>query len=172
MTFKFLGGESRKGGGVRVGTYLSLSVKGRGWGGGGRLFEAGRLLTFSAFRMGVYLRLAIIQVWALFRINTVSPASLSSPPLSITITFVVVTMFFIIIFILLLIIIIIIVHHDNIFIITIVLDVVVVLVWMLLILMHMRHFKHQITWATLYKDACKRNISKLVFYQEWVKSWA
>ena len=102
-----------------MGTYLSLSVKGRGWGGGGRLFEAGRLLTFSAFRMGVYLRLAIIQVWALIRINTVSPASLSSPPLSITITFVVVTMFFTIIIILLLIIIIIIVHHDNIFFITI-----------------------------------------------------
>ena len=88
--------------------------KGRGWGRGGHLFEAGRLLTFSAFRMGAYLRWAIIQVWALIRINTVSPASLSSSPLSITITFVVVTMFFIII--------IIIVHHDNIFIITIVLD--------------------------------------------------
>ena len=29
-----------------------------GWGGGGRLFEAGRLLTFSAFRMGAYLRWA------------------------------------------------------------------------------------------------------------------
>ena len=40
---------------MRVGTYLSLSVKGRGWGGGGRL------LTFSAFRMGAYLRWAIIQ---------------------------------------------------------------------------------------------------------------
>ena len=38
---------------MRVGTYLSLSV----WGGGGRLFEAGRLLTFSAFRMGAYSRL-------------------------------------------------------------------------------------------------------------------
>ena len=36
-----------------------------GWGGGGRLFEAGRLLTFSAFRMGAYSR------WALIRINTV-----------------------------------------------------------------------------------------------------
>ena len=32
---------------------------------GGRLFEAGRLLTFSAFRMGAYSR------WALIRINTV-----------------------------------------------------------------------------------------------------
>ena len=128
-----------------MGSYLSLSVKGRGWGGGERLFEAGRLLTFSAFRMGVYLRWAIIQGWVLIQINTISPASLSSSPLSITITFIVVTMFFTII-IILLIIIIIIVHHDNIiFIITIVLDVVVVLVWMLLILMHMRHFKHLIT---------------------------
>ena len=44
-----------------MGTYLSLSVKGRGWGGGGRLFEAGRLFTFSAFRMGAYLSWAIIQ---------------------------------------------------------------------------------------------------------------
>ena len=35
-----------------------------GW--GGRLFEAGRLLTFSAFRMGAYSR------WALIRINTVN----------------------------------------------------------------------------------------------------
>ena len=25
-----------------------------GWGGGGRLFEAGRLLTFSALRMGLF----------------------------------------------------------------------------------------------------------------------
>ena len=32
---------------------------------GGRLFEAGRLLTFSAFRKGAYSR------WALIRINTV-----------------------------------------------------------------------------------------------------
>ena len=107
-----------------MGTYLSLSVKGRGWGGGERLFEAGRLLTFSAFRMGAYLRWAIIQGWVLIRINSdkLSPASLSSSPLSIAITYVVVTLFFIIIFILLLIIIIIIVHHDNIFFITIVLD--------------------------------------------------
>ena len=41
-------------------------------GGGGRLFEAGRLLTFSAFRMGAYLRWALIRGWALIRINTVS----------------------------------------------------------------------------------------------------
>ena len=37
-----------------------------GWGGGGCLFEAGRLLTFSAFRMGAYSR------WVLIRINTVT----------------------------------------------------------------------------------------------------
>ena len=43
--------------------------EGVGW--GGRLFEAGRLLTFSAFGMGVYLRWALIQGWALIRINTV-----------------------------------------------------------------------------------------------------
>ena len=42
-----------------------------GGGGGGRLFEAGRLLTFSAFSMGAYSRLALIRGWALIRINTV-----------------------------------------------------------------------------------------------------
>ena len=42
------------------------------WGGGGRLFEAGRLLSFSAFRMGAYSRWALIRGWALIRINTVS----------------------------------------------------------------------------------------------------
>ena len=40
-----------------------------GW--GGRLFEAGRLLTFSAFRMGAYSRWVLIRGWALIRINTV-----------------------------------------------------------------------------------------------------
>ena len=40
-----------------------------GW--GGRLFEAGRLLTFSAFKMGAYSRWALIRGWALIRINTV-----------------------------------------------------------------------------------------------------
>ena len=35
-----------------MGAYLSLIGRGRGW--GGRLFEAGRLLTFSAFRIGAY----------------------------------------------------------------------------------------------------------------------
>ena len=42
-----------------------------GGGGGGRLFEAGRLLTFSTFRMGAYSRWALIRGWALIRINTV-----------------------------------------------------------------------------------------------------
>ena len=37
-----------------------------------RLFEAGHLLTFSAFRMGTYSRWALIRGWALIRINTVS----------------------------------------------------------------------------------------------------
>ena len=39
--------------------YLSLSGSGRevAWGGSGRLFEAGRLLTFSAFRVGANSRL-------------------------------------------------------------------------------------------------------------------
>ena len=40
---------------------------------GGRLFEAGRLLTFSAFRIGAYSRWALIRGWALIRINTVFP---------------------------------------------------------------------------------------------------
>ena len=47
--------------------YLSLIGSRRG----GRLFEAGRLLTFSAFRMGAYSRWALIRGWALIRINTV-----------------------------------------------------------------------------------------------------
>ena len=38
---------------------------------GGRLFEAGRLLTFSAFRMGAYSWWALIRGWALIQINTV-----------------------------------------------------------------------------------------------------
>ena len=42
-----------------------------GGGGGERLFEAGRLLSFSAFRMGAYSRWALIRGWALIRINTV-----------------------------------------------------------------------------------------------------
>ena len=42
-----------------------------GGGGDGCLFEAGRLLTFSAFRMGAYSRWALIRGWVLIRINTV-----------------------------------------------------------------------------------------------------
>ena len=38
---------------------------------GERLFEAGRLLTFSALRMGAYSRWALIRGSALIRINTV-----------------------------------------------------------------------------------------------------
>ena len=41
------------------------------WDGDGHLFEAGHLLTFSAFRMGTYSRWALIRGWALVRINTV-----------------------------------------------------------------------------------------------------
>ena len=54
-----------------MGAYLSLTVNRREVGWGGRLFEAGRLLTFSALRMGAYPRWALIQGWALIRINTV-----------------------------------------------------------------------------------------------------
>ena len=51
--------------------YLRLSGSGREVGWGGRLFEAGRLLTFSAFKMGAYSRWALIRGCALIRINTV-----------------------------------------------------------------------------------------------------
>ena len=53
-------------------------MKGGGVGlvkGGGCLFEAGRLLTFSAFRMGAYSRWALIRGWALIRITTVHRSS-------------------------------------------------------------------------------------------------
>ena len=50
----------------RVSYYLLLEFLWEGVGWGGRLFEAGRSLTFSAFSMGAYSR------WALIRINTVS----------------------------------------------------------------------------------------------------
>ena len=40
--------------------YFSLSRSGREGEWGGRLFEVGRLLTFSAFRMGAYSRWALI----------------------------------------------------------------------------------------------------------------
>ena len=51
---------------------ICLSLRWAGWAGGGRLFEAGCLLNFSAFRMGAYLRWALIRGLALIRINTVS----------------------------------------------------------------------------------------------------
>ena len=51
--------------------YLSLSGSGREVGWGGRLFEAGRLLIFSAFKMGAYSRWALIRGWALIQINAV-----------------------------------------------------------------------------------------------------
>ena len=37
------------------------------WGGGVRLFEAGRQLTFSAFRMGGYSRWALIRGWLVIK---------------------------------------------------------------------------------------------------------
>ena len=52
-------------------------MRGKGCGGGGRLFEAGLLLTFSAFsdgrlfEVGATSRWALLQGWALIRINTV-----------------------------------------------------------------------------------------------------
>ena len=62
--------------GVRGWAPISVWVGvGGGWGRGGRLFEAGRLLTFSSYRMGAYSRWALIRGWALIRINTVCRAS-------------------------------------------------------------------------------------------------
>jgi len=51
----------------RVSYYLLLEFLWEGvrWG--------GRLLTFSAFRMGAYSRWALIRGWGLIRINTVNP---------------------------------------------------------------------------------------------------
>ena len=50
---------------------------GGGGRGGGRLFEAGRLLTFPTYRVGAYSRWALIRGWALNRINTVLLDSLT-----------------------------------------------------------------------------------------------
>ena len=50
---------------------LSLTGNRREWVGGGRLFKAGRLLTFSAFRTGTYSRWALMRDWPLIRIKTV-----------------------------------------------------------------------------------------------------
>ena len=49
---------------------LEFLLQGVGW--GGRLFEAERLLTFSAFSMGAYSKWALIRGWVLIRINTVT----------------------------------------------------------------------------------------------------
>ena len=43
---------------------LEFLLQGVGW--GGRLFEAERLLTFSAFSMGAYSKWALIRVGCLF----------------------------------------------------------------------------------------------------------
>ena len=56
-----------------VGAYLSLSGSGRGEGWGGRL------LTFSAFRVGAYSTWALIQGWPLIRINTVNGRAYDPP---------------------------------------------------------------------------------------------
>ena len=50
---------------MRVSAYLSLSGRGRGGVG------CGRLLSFSALRLDAYSRWALIRGWALIRINTV-----------------------------------------------------------------------------------------------------
>ena len=68
IQFWEVGGRGKVGG-VGVGALLSLSGIGREVRWGGRLVEAGRLSTFSAFRMGAYSR------WALIRINTVPSVS-------------------------------------------------------------------------------------------------
>ena len=54
---------------MEVGGYLSLIGRGRGWG--------GRLLTFSAFRMGAYSRWVLIRGWTLIRVNTVSQTEIN-----------------------------------------------------------------------------------------------
>ena len=72
-----------------MGAYLSLSGSGREvvWGG------SGRLLTFSAFRMGAYLRWALIRGWAPIRINTVCWKK-SSREMFFSLTFFVVIVYF------------------------------------------------------------------------------
>ena len=51
--------------------YLFIVFFFLGGGGDGRLFEAGRLLTFPTYRVGAYSRWALIRGWAPNRINTV-----------------------------------------------------------------------------------------------------
>ena len=51
------------------GRFFEFNWEGEGW--SGRLFEAGRLLTFSGFRMSAYSRKAPIRGWVPIRVNTV-----------------------------------------------------------------------------------------------------
>ena len=51
-----------------LGVVANLSSSGSGR----KVWWGGRLLTFSAFRMGAYSRWALIRGWALIRINTVT----------------------------------------------------------------------------------------------------
>ena len=48
--------------------HIQCFFLGGGWG----LFEAGRLSTFSAFRMGAYSRWVLIRGWVLIWLNTVT----------------------------------------------------------------------------------------------------
>ena len=64
-------GWEGKCGGVGVSALFSLTGNRRECVGGGRLFEAGRLLPFSAFRTAAYSRWALMRDWALIRIKTV-----------------------------------------------------------------------------------------------------
>ena len=54
--------------GFGSGRLFEFECKGEGV---GAFFEAGRLLTFSAFRMDRFSRWALLRGWALIRINTV-----------------------------------------------------------------------------------------------------
>ena len=63
----------------RVGRLFEFDWGQEGVGGaGGRLFEAGRLLTIPAVRMGTYLKWSLICGWALIRINKVSKRCFSA----------------------------------------------------------------------------------------------
>ena len=55
-----------------IGAYLSFGERGKGVGRVSALIRGGRLLTFSALRMGAYSRWALIRGWALIRIKTVN----------------------------------------------------------------------------------------------------
>ena len=70
VLFQFFGGTGGREERGWALIWVSVRVGGK-WDGDGRLFEAGSLLTCSAFRMGTYSRWALIRGWALIRINTV-----------------------------------------------------------------------------------------------------